>query len=204
MPRLFVGTFLSDEGVEKLVRLSQANESLSESWKTKIRWVDRSKFHITWVFLGEIESEKIPEIIRELNTAIADPIVQKPLTINYDKFELWPSERKARLAVTTTSEISKDVLNLDATIKQALNKFLIEEQSQHELKVFKPHLTILRFPRDYKPNPRLKTRAADIEFNKDFFPLKQEINEIALIESELGKHVDGYRKLAIFSLQKTV
>ncbi|MDZ4833058.1 MAG: hypothetical protein SGJ27_04585 [Candidatus Melainabacteria bacterium] len=261
MPRLFVGTFLSNEGVEKLANLSQANEHLQTAWNAKVRWVDRSKFHITWVFLGEIESKTIPDVIGELKLAfgeptqlagleanvqlaearlaepqLAEPRIAKPqltepqltetqhpepqlpdpqladalfqptgsaggpLTLMYEKFEVWPSERKARLAVVTPSTVPDEVLQLDKRIKNALAKFLQSDQSQHELKDFKPHITVLRFPRDHHHKPNSKTKVSDIATTDALFPIRHEIHEIALIESELGNHVDGYRKLATFQL----
>lgn len=201
MPRLFVGTFLSAEGVDKLAKLSQANEHLLEKWNAKVRWVDRSKFHITWVFLGEVSRETIPQIIESLNETFEKPDDSgSPLTVLYNRFELWPSERKPRLAVVTPATVPDPVLELDTKIKTALKKFLPTDHNHHELKEFKPHLTILRFPRDHRHEKSVKPKAADIETPASLFPIEHRITEINLIESELGKHVDGYTKLATFNL----
>lgn len=201
MPRLFIGTFLSEEGVNKLAKLSQANEHLNTSWNVNVRWVDRSKFHITWVFLGEIEREKIPLIIESLTEAFEKPHDRmESLTVRYDRFELWPSERKARLAVVTPSSVPAQVLELDTKIKTAVKSFLATSESQHELHVFKPHLTILRFPRDHRHERNVNPRNADIQAPNSLFPIHHDIKEINLIESELGKNVDGYTKLATFTI----
>lgn len=203
MPRLFVGTFLSAEGVEKLAKLSQANKHLDQKWNANIRWVDRSKFHITWVFLGEVSSDTIPQLIDRLDKAFKKPDDSgESLTVLYDRFELWPSERKARLAVVTPSTVPEAVLKLDNKIKTALNDFLPDGQSQHELTEFKPHLTILRFPRDHRHERNVKLKTADIEIPPSLFPIHHQITEVNLIESELGKPVDGYSKLATFRLAR--
>ncbi len=202
MPRLFVGTFLSPEGVEKLAKLSQANEHLAEKWNTNIRWVDKSKFHITWVFLGEVSSDLVPSVIESLNETFGklDGSFDS-LTINYDRVELWPSERKARLAVVTPSTVPDAVLKLDNKIKSALKEFLPVGEKQHELKEFRPHLTVLRFPGDFRKQQNRRLKAEDIDRSPSFFPLEHHIQEVNLIESELGKHIDGYSKLATFRLE---
>jgi 2'-5' RNA ligase len=201
MPRIFVGTFLSDEGVDKLAKLSQANEHLCETWNAKVRWVDRSKFHITWVFLGEIGTEKIPQIIESLSEAFEKPDDSRELlTVVYDRFELWPSERKARLAVVTPSTVPEQVLELDSKIKTAVKSFLPAVETPHELNVFKPHLTVLRFPRDHRHEKNVKPKRSDVQIPDSLFPIRHDIKEFSLIESELGKPIDGYIKLATFTL----
>ncbi len=201
MPRLFVGTFLSEEGVDKLAKLSQVNEHLVEKWNAKVRWVDKSKFHITWVFLGDVSKETIPQVLESLNETFEKPDDSRgPLTVLYNRFELWPSERKARLAVVTPTTVPSPVLELDTKIKTALKNFLPTDHNHHELKEFKPHLTILRFPRDHRHEKSVRPKTADIETPASLFPIEHRITEINLIESELGKHIDGYTKLATFSL----
>lgn len=199
MPRLFVGTFLEAEGVEKLTKLSQANSHLAEKWNANIRWVDRSKFHITWVFLGEVGSEKIPDVIDCLSEAFGKPDGSlESLSVQYDRVELWPSEKKARLAVVTPSTVPDEILKLDTKIKAAVKSFLPDSENQHELKGFKPHLTILRFPRDHRHERNRILRTTDIEVPPSMFPIHHKIKEVNLIESELGKAIDGYTKLATF------
>lgn len=201
MPRLFVGTFLSDDGVEKLAGLASANQHLLEEWNAKVRWVDKSKFHITWVFLGEIETETIPKIVDELKLAFeSKPNEDQPLSLVYDRFEIWPNARNARLAVIAPTTVPDGALHLDLTIKTALKKFLQSDQSHHELKDFKPHITVLRFPRDHRHEKQVRPKVEDIKMTDHLFPILHEIKEIALIESTLGQHVDGYRKLATFPL----
>jgi len=198
MPRLFVGTFLSNDGIDKLANLSGANEHLKEAWNAKIRWVDRTKLHITWVFLGDVESEVIPYMISELKLAVSSLSLREKLVVNYERFELWPNERKARLAVVVPKTIDPEVFTVDATIKKALKKFLPKDQLKHERKEFQPHITVLRFPHDHKASGT--ARIADLAVPEGIFPIEHIVDEIALIESDLGKDVKGYEKLAAFQL----
>lgn len=204
MPRLFVGTFLSEEGVGKIQTLSSNNERLGEKWNARIRWVAKDKLHITWLFLGEVKTEAIPDLISALTESLPEP-GQEALTLFYDRFELWPSQSKARLGVITPSAVPDQVLITDAIIKKGLRPFIRKDQRQHERKNFQPHITVLRLSHDHhrlksSGSANNKPRSADVWLQENIFPIKHEIDEIALIESDLGKQIQGYEKLARFRL----
>ncbi|MBX3076008.1 RNA 2',3'-cyclic phosphodiesterase [Candidatus Obscuribacterales bacterium] len=200
MPRLFVGTFLSDDGIERLAKLSADNRTLGETWNAKIRWTKGDKLHITWVFLGDVDSEAIPDVISALKLAISSfTLKQKPLTLLYDRIELWPNEKQARLAVLTPSSTPADVFTLDDAVKRAVGKFISPSQKQHEFKNFRPHLTLLRFAdgqRRRSPIPK----TTDIEIADSLMPLEHKINDLHLIESTAQPDAHQYKSLERFQL----
>jgi 2'-5' RNA ligase len=203
MPRLFVGSFLTDEGIERLARLSAENQQLAETWRAKIRWTRGEKLHITWVFLGEVHSEAIPDLISELQTAIDSlASVLKPLTISYDTIELWPNERQAALAVLTPSSPPNDTFKLVDAVKRAVGKFISPTQKQHEFKTFRPHLTLLRFSDGQRRRSPLP-KTSDVIIDKTILPVVHEIRDLHLIESAPGSKSNEYRSLAQFSLDLT-
>jgi 2'-5' RNA ligase len=202
MPRLFVGTFLTAEGIEKLVDVQKQKHNINETWKRKLRWVNRHKLHITWVFLGDIEEQAIPDVVSDLRTAISSvSLCTKPITLNYDRFELWPNERKARLAVVTPSQISNDVITIGDTIKSCLQKYISKGQIQHEYKDFQPHVTILRFQDNGKSTTRARhPKSTDLDLPVSIFPIAHKITEVHLIESDLNKKENGYSVIETFPI----
>lgn len=207
MPRLFVGTFLSEEGAGKLARLASANANLDRLWNTKVRWVGENKLHITWLFLGEINSEIMPDLQSALGDAVQALKAKgscENLILRYDRIELWPTERKAKLAVITPATVPDQIEVIASSIKASLKKFVPADQQMHEHKSFKPHLTAFRFSRDFNRAKHslgaTSIRTADIAIPDDIFPIEHPIAEIALIESDMGKQMQGYERLFSFDL----
>ena len=217
MPRLFVGTFLSEEGIERLTKLSQDNADLAQAWRAKIRWTHRDKLHITWVFLGEVDESAIPNVISDLRKAIGSiSPPSRPLSLVYDRIELWPNEREARLAVLTPRATPDAVFKLDDKIKDAVTKYISPDQQQHELKTFRPHITLLRFPDGQKRSSAGKSTAqstdngpffrkhsakvSDFIVESSILPITHEINEVHLIQSTFGGNTHEYTRLATIPL----
>lgn len=200
MPRLFVGTFLSEEGSDRLTKLSRDNSHLAETWRAKIRWTHRNKLHITWVFLGDVNEHAIPHVISGLKDAIDSiSLEKKPLALSYDRIEVWPNERKARLAVLTPHSTPDDVFKLDDAIKGAVAKFISPEQQQHEFKTFRPHITMLRFPDGQRS---FNVQLSDFRLGDSILPIPHEINEVHLIQSTFGGNMHEYTRLATFRINE--
>lgn len=217
MPRLFVGTFLSAEGIERVAKLSQDNAHLADIWRAKIRWTHRYKLHLTWVFLGDVYEHAIPHVISGLKDAMDSiSLEEKPLALSYDRIEVWPNERKARLAVLTPHSTPDDVFKLDDAIKGAVAKFISPEQKQHEFKTFRPHITLLRFSDGQRRSGagassesegdlkqlegNYKARVSDFVVKESMFPIAHEIDEVHLIQSTFAANSHKYESLAKFTL----
>lgn len=202
MARLFVGSFLSESGRASVQAIAKDSGHLNQSWNTKIRWVDQSKLHMTWIFLGDIEDAFIPDISAKLAKAVSDCRSETPLELNYDQFELWPNERKARLGVITPSVVPIQIFKIDKILKQELREFLPGGNKQHEKNDFQPHITVLRFPHRKKGanTERVTARVSDVEIASNVFPVYHLIDQIALIESDLGKATSGYEAISVFRL----
>lgn len=203
MPRVFVGTFLPEDGRASVGALARDNSHLSESWHTKVRWVDQSKLHMTWIFLGDIQDDLIPEVSTALGKAVGRCRQEGLLDIEYDRFELWPNERKARLGVITPSMVPNQIITVDKTLKEALRAFLPKSERQNERTDFRPHITILRFPhhkgKDSK-KPRPGASIKDVVIGSAVFPLIHPIDRIELIASDMGKPQQGYETICAFEL----
>lgn len=222
MPRLFVATYLDSGGVQRVQQLGRANPSLGEKWNLRARWVTADKLHLTWLFLGDVEEELVGEVAAALGAAVGDcasngdpcgstsnPTISSTRnpsggvpSVSYEHFELWPSPRKARLGVIAPSMVPNEIAELARSISKNLSTFLTADQQESNKRPFKPHLTVLRF----NPESRRggghsgKPRASieDVIVPSNTFPIHQLIDRVELIESDMGKRVQGYVTRASF------
>ncbi|MBX9666558.1 MAG: hypothetical protein K2X93_03020 [Candidatus Obscuribacterales bacterium] len=201
MPRLFVGTFLPEDGQASIQTLARDNGNLNESWNTKLRWVGSSKLHMTWIFLGDINDSLIPDVSAKLGKAVDKCRSENRLALSYDSFELWPNERRARLGVVTPSLVPPHVHSIDKALKEELLEFLPEDLRQHEKPVFQPHITVVRFPHQKRKEKASgpTARISEVVIAPSVFPITHSIDQIALIESDLGKS-QGYEAISVFNL----
>lgn len=204
MPRLFVGTFLSPESIDKIIELPDLNSDLGDRWNAKIRWTDKSKLHLTWVFLGEVEKSLIPDVISAVETAITGlKLETQSLAVNYEKFELWPDERNAKLAVFAPHSVPPELAKIKDAIKGAVSSFIPKSQLKHEFKSFRPHITVLRFNNEHtRSKNRSPIKGSDVKLPASLFPIRQSIEDICLIESRLNSTPSTYETLASFPLFK--
>lgn len=175
--RLFVGTFLPSKDQESLAVLREFDERLSAQWGgRRLRWVRPEKMHVTWLFLGSVHEEIIPEIEEKLSAVLVE---QRALELLYDKPALWPNLRQARHFVIEANMVPEEVIELHAKINKALGSYV----EHPEQKRYRPHITVLRMD-----GGGIKTHDAFPEWFplKERVPIKHQIQQIDLIESHLG------------------
>lgn len=218
MPRLFVGTFLADSDQAKLAKLKGANLYISKGWGRKVRFIDQEKLHLTWAFIGEVDHSKLELIAREVETAIGklaeevDGVGLVPryqsLEIDYDRIELWPNSRRARLGVLAAAEAPDKVLQLGLILEGALDKYKPEAERNKRPRDFRPHITVFRVDQPRRNTPQggrggnrpSSMDEADIEIPPGTLPIKQRIDTVALIESCMNIQPPVYKVLRSFSL----
>lgn len=228
MPRLFVATYLSPEGVQRVQELARGNElpgdankPLSEKWNARVRWVTADKLHLTWLFLGDVVEELVGELTDALGESVAylasrshpGSLGGSPGSLNsmaelvYDHFELWPSPRKARLGVIVPSSVPENIVELAQSISNNLSRFLTPEQREATRRQFKPHLTVMRLSPSTRKggahSGQFKPRISmdGIIVPPRVFPIHQSIDRVELIESDMGKKVQGYVTRASFDVR---
>lgn len=162
--KLFVATFFEDQG-KKFFNLLAQIEAKEEKG---LRVVPKEKLHITWKFIGYIdtaENKKIFDIVKRYSDVL------KNAYITFDKLEVWPNTRFPRLLSITSRNCDKkfkDYFNI-------LDKSLFENIGvEREKKRFIPHITIARMKPDKK---------ADILKGFKFEPVKIIINKICVVQS---------------------
>lgn len=187
--RLFVGTFLGAPEMESLADLKSYDERLVSEWNAKIRWVRPEKLHLTWVFLGDVHEERIPEIENVLGQVLEDVPHMEAM---YVKPTFWPDRKRARTFVVTPDPAPHAVMAVGELIKQAMKPYAEKIEPK-----YRPHITLFRLERQGVARDPLDV--------PHWFPLHQKtpiehhINRIDLIESHLGGTRD-YESIAHWRL----
>jgi 2'-5' RNA ligase len=175
--RLFIGTFLPEKDRAALLVDAESAEKLSALWGRKIRWVRPEKLHLTWVFLGGVEEERIPEIEARVSAVLHG---FGPMDIAYAKPTLWPHARNARTFVLQPERAPEDVVRLGETIKRELKEYA----EKLDIK-YRPHITLARMD-----STKQRIEVPDWFAPLKHLPLVHHIDRVDIIESHLGGNKD--------------
>lgn len=188
--RLFVGTLLSHEQAEILNRVRDAIEPrLSDWWHCKLRWVKTEKLHTTWLFLGDCD-EHAEKAVKDKLGSLCKQL--HPTELHYDSLKLFPHRSHPVALVLLPDSIPEGVKQISDALRTELGSYCQKKEDRP----FRPHLTLLRFPKDLKEkliwNEELNLNA--------YLPMTQQFQKISLIQSHLGSTKDSYEVLADYPL----
>lgn len=157
---------------------------LEEEFSAKrARWMKEKNWHITVLFLGETEEEKIEEISEIIKKTTKETKVFK-LRIKEARFE--PFQRKPRM-IWAVFEESEEFKKVAENLEKNLSSFLEIKNNFRKEKI--PHITLARFD-DFSGDGMKK-----INLKGEF-----EAGEIVLMESELRREGAEYRELERFKM----
>lgn len=167
--RTFFGISLSEEQTEALERLTIGLEG--------IRWVDPKNFHLTLVFLGELNADQV-----EKASEIAGQIQALPFISEVSGVGIFGHKFPEVLYANVIS--SEGLLSLWKSLDSSLRRagFSIEK------KEYRPHITIGRF----RKNPDRRLESYLEEFN-DFRIGEIQVSEFHLFSSKNGPDGVIYR-----------
>lgn len=189
--RLFVGTLLTHEQADLLSRLRQELEpQLEKWWHCKLRWVKPEKLHTTWLFLGSTDEEAekaVHQKLEELTPKFSST------ELSYDCLKLFPHKSHPVALVLLPSEIPEGVHKISDELRKEIGKYCEKKEGRP----FRPHLTLLRFPKDLKQKLLWETEELNLS---SYLPMTQKFTKLSLIESHLGQSKDGYEVLAEYNL----
>lgn len=139
-------------------------------------------FHLTLKFLGEVQPDKVDEIIRILKT-----IKLGPFSVHLDSIGIFPTENYIRVVWIELKPEDK-ILELQKQIDESLKKLFKKEKD------FQPHITLCRvkYPIDKKSFVE-EVKKIKVE-NK-----KIEIKDFRLVKSTLTPKGPIYEDVKIFS-----
>jgi len=177
--RLFLGITIPDDIKKRLFRVV-------EKEYRNLPLIPRNKdnYHITLIFFGFTQEEKIAEICSEIQKA-ADRV--EPFEINLTKIEAGPGQKSKRVLWAKGPADSKL-----SDLKNILDRTL---GNMGGAKQFSPHITLAKIKKS-----QLLTDASQINWEKEIF-LSIPVNSIELFESKLEKGKRTYYILESFQLK---
>jgi 2'-5' RNA ligase len=173
-----------------LPTVQQAIAEVQKKLKTvqaDVKWEPQDKFHITLIFLGNVEQSKL----ERLSTALAKSFQQfRSFTISYESIGAFPTIRNPRI-VWIGIQSNQTVLDLQAAAGQVCAEFGFPKEDR----VFHPHITLGRV-KETRNVVRLTEAIKTVTFD----PIEMYCSEIVLMKSELHPSGSIYTILKTFPL----
>ncbi|WP_162262416.1 RNA 2',3'-cyclic phosphodiesterase [Legionella brunensis] len=159
---------------------------LQQSIQEKIHWTSFYNLHITLGFLGNIQSEHIPQLIEHTKLQLGNC---ESFSLQLEKIQLFPSTKKPRIISfsTTPNDQLKEIVDC---IRQAI----LATGYSTETRAFRGHLTLGRLRGAHVQGKLLE----EIQL-PTLLPIR--VTQIDLLESQLGKGLPCYIPLAHFILK---
>ena len=175
-----IRTFFALEIDDNLRQVAQkiCQHLKNQVYGDKVKWMPPENLHLTLRFLGDTDSQIIPELTLRINAVISEI---KSFAIPIGEVFAFPPSRPHVIAISLllTEEL--------AQIVQALENSVIASGFAPETRPFLPHLTLGRL-RDRR-FPDLE----NIPFN---LPQILTVNELILFRSDRGEYSSIYTPLA--------
>lgn len=126
--KIFIGIDLPAQVRKRLA------EKLEKWADLPVRWVDKSTYHVTLLFLGHVEEDRVLEICALVRAAVeTQPIFEVAL----EKIAIGPDLKKPNL-IWATGAASAELRELYESIEKSLDMFKVSK------KEFRPHVTLGR------------------------------------------------------------
>ena len=161
--RLFLAIWPNEDQINQLYEL----QGQYADWG---REVVPENFHITLLFLGEVEEE----VVACLNESISS-ITFEPFRIRLDQLGYFP---KPRIFWVGPKEIPAELETLFKKLRNYAHRCGISKLSKR----YQPHVTLLR---------KSEVPVSD----QNFVPIEWEVNDFHLVESQIGQHGAHYYTL---------
>jgi 2'-5' RNA ligase len=126
--------------------LAEAGAGLSRSTPQRaMQWVKADNIHLTLKFLGDVPTDRIPEIAEALTASVG---VVEPFQFTATGLGCFPNIRKPRVVwAGVEEEGARKLIALAAAVEAALNPLGFPK----EARPFSPHLTLGRVRRETPP-----------------------------------------------------
>ncbi len=188
MKRIFIAVKINPAST-LLSMISDLKKSLEDE---RIKWTEMDNFHITLVFLGDTEAEKIAFIDRML-TEICD--VSEPFDMVLEGAGVFKSLTDPRI-LWAGIHPSEYLNKLHDSIRTGLtgNGIVTEERD------FNPHLTLGRI----KNIPAKEKLKSLVDKYRDASIQNQRVSRIILYESQLFREGPVYKSIGEYSLNHSV
>lgn len=181
--RLFIAIGFEEELCHKLEKEVKKVKINLDKAEIGYKWVPAENYHVTTVFLGNMNAEE-KAVITEKLKSIQDHL--EPFELLISGVDAFSSEREARLIYCGVQN-KKDLRQLVDQTREVLGLAADEEYS--------PHLSIARL----RNNANIKDIISPVR-RKDFFKVK--VTEMRLYKSFLNGPYPVYKVLERFPFKK--
>jgi 2'-5' RNA ligase len=124
MPRLFLGTYLDLADQSALAKLPQLNPDLEIKWNCRIKWSKPEQLHLTWIFFGNVDNNKIDDLRQAITEAInSNPLNKNDAILTYKKLECWFNHKVPKVLALTPNSINANLLNFAKLLRTKLSKY---------------------------------------------------------------------------------
>lgn len=137
------------------------------------RWVESANFHLTLVFLGDVEESRIGTIADAVDSVAA---FVNPFELSMERIELFPPKSKQPKVIS--AGVRGDVKALQR-VHEMLSRTLYEDGFDLEDRPYAPHLTLARLT-SVKTASRVGPLVAS---HANVLHTKFQVEEIVLFES---------------------
>ncbi len=183
--RTFIGIPLSNT----LVNIIPMVRTMIEDPEKYIRWVFGKNIHLTLSFLGDIDEDKIPNLINDIQQQLQN----ESFTLSIEGTGIFPSQDNPRIFWLDIRKGNSDLIQLHEILSSIVKPYTKEGKRSN----FMPHITIARV------NKNIKSLKVDCNpfLNTVYSPVEIDINSIYLYESQLTPERAVYTELAEFPLK---
>lgn len=153
--RSFVAINLNDE---VRASLEKVEDELRKTG-ANVRWVPPKNFHLTLLFLGHVEQEKLPDIMEAIRNAV---LGIKPFDIEFAGVSGLPRLDKPRVIYVDVKDPTGSLTLLNKEIYEAMKPFGIKLEDRKYI----PHMTVGRVitPKNIMPLIETAKRLAGQSF----------------------------------------
>jgi RNA 2',3'-cyclic 3'-phosphodiesterase len=157
-----------------------------------VKWVRPAGIHLTLQFLGNVMSDRIPDVQSTLQVATSGA---KPFTLQLGELGAFPNMKQPRviwLGLTSDPEGHQELSKLQSSVS-----YRLQDMGFAPDKSFKPHLTLGRMREDVSRNDltSLATSISDLAA-RAVFEAQFKVQSISLMKSVLHPGGAVYTQLA--------
>ncbi|MFQ5513289.1 MAG: RNA 2',3'-cyclic phosphodiesterase [Myxococcota bacterium] len=190
MSRETLRAFLAVTLPSELRRLALARAArLRLRLGSQVRWVPEENLHLTLKFLGDIDPERVPVLVRNAQAKLGR---QKPFSVALGGLGSFPDARRARIIWLGVSRGAAELARLARRLDAAAARIGVER----ERRPYRAHLTLGRL-RQPSAIP-----LAELAPAPDAEPPCFEVSEVVLYESRLSPSGASHVPLAHLLLQE--
>jgi 2'-5' RNA ligase len=190
--RIFCAVDVPDEVRARVAaHITRLRESVNSSSSLRISWERVEKLHLTLKFLGELESVRVEALMRAARRAAES--VEK-FEVRLQEAGAFPANNNPRVLWLGLQDETRRL----AEFHERLETECAHENFPREPRAFHPHLTIARIR---IPNTAPARQLAKLHRETEFAPATFTVNELIVMQSQLGAGGSRYTPLARYELK---